>query len=60
MAYWDQTARTKRVLRFLPAYIITEQHVDEGIAILERVFETQNLGGSKPFCGPSRAFSPRL
>jgi acetylornithine/N-succinyldiaminopimelate aminotransferase len=27
------------VLRFLPAYIITEQHVDEAVSILERVFE---------------------
>jgi acetylornithine/N-succinyldiaminopimelate aminotransferase len=36
------------VLRFLPAYIITEQHVDEAVSILERVFEhvlaNQNLG----------------
>ena len=26
------------VLRFLPPYISTEEHVDEAIAILERVF----------------------
>ncbi|MEP6714436.1 MAG: aspartate aminotransferase family protein [Terriglobia bacterium] len=32
------------VLRFLPPYIITEEHVDEGIAILERVFAAQNFG----------------
>jgi acetylornithine/N-succinyldiaminopimelate aminotransferase len=28
------------VLRFLPPYIITEEHVDEGIAILDNVFRT--------------------
>jgi acetylornithine/succinyldiaminopimelate/putrescine aminotransferase len=26
------------VLRFLPPYIITEQHVDEAVAILEAAF----------------------
>jgi acetylornithine/succinyldiaminopimelate/putrescine aminotransferase len=28
------------VLRFLPPYIITEEHVDEAIAVLDGVFKT--------------------
>jgi acetylornithine/N-succinyldiaminopimelate aminotransferase len=29
------------VLRFLPAYIVTEKEVDEAIAILDRVFRAE-------------------
>ena len=31
------------VLRFLPPYIVTEDHIDEAVAILERVFERQRV-----------------